>query len=80
MCAVVTASLTEWHPAVLGRTRKPSARIIEKNPWPERSLLDSRRSDTVTTSVPDAFTDCVSTAGDGYLDVPSNSLEVSCVS
>jgi hypothetical protein len=54
--------------------------MIAKNPWPERSLLDSLRSDTVTTSVPDALTACVSTAGDGYLDVPSNNLDVNWVS
>ncbi len=65
MCAVVTASLTEWQPAVLGSTRTPSSRISDQNPWPERSPPDSRRSDTVTTSAREARTACVSTAGEG---------------
>ncbi len=54
--------------------------MIEKNPCPERSPLDSRRRDTVTTSVPDALTASVNTAGDGYLDVPSSNRDVSGVS
>src|SRR5579871_1473582 len=44
MCAVVTASFTEWQPAVLGSTRTPSARIRDQKPWPERSPPDSRRN------------------------------------
>jgi hypothetical protein len=54
--------------------------MIEKNPCPDRSLLDSRRKETVTTSVPDALTASVSTAGDGYLDVPNSNREVNRVS
>jgi hypothetical protein len=30
--------------------------------------------------MPEAFTASVNTAGDGYLDVPSSNLDVSCVS
>ena len=52
MCAVVTASFTEWQPAVLGSTRTPSSRISDQKPCPARSPPDSRRSDTVTTSAP----------------------------
>ena len=40
MWAVVTASFTEWHPAVLGSTCTPRSRIRAQNPWPARSPLD----------------------------------------
>ncbi len=65
MCAVVTASLTEWQPAVLGSTRTPSSRISDQKPWPARSPAASRRSATVTTSAPAARTAALSTAGEG---------------
>ena len=54
MWAVVTASLTVWQPAVLGRTRQPSSRISDQKAWPARALAASRRSETVTISAPEA--------------------------
>jgi hypothetical protein len=65
MWAVVTASLTEWQPAVFGSTCTPSSRISDQKPCPARSPADSRRSATVTTSQPAARTAAVSTAGEG---------------
>ena len=65
MCAVVTASLTEWQPAVLGSTRTPSSRTSDQKAWPARSLPVSRRSDTVTTSAFETLIASASTAGDG---------------
>src|SRR5437660_2233539 len=65
MCAVVTASFTEWQPAVLGSTRTLRPRMIDQNPSPRRSPPDSRRSATVTTSARAARTASVSTAGEG---------------
>jgi len=75
MCAVLTASLTEWQPAVLGNTRTPSSRMIDQKPCPARSPPDSRRSATVTTSARAARTAAVNTAGDGKRAVPSSSRD-----
>ena len=65
MCAVVTASLTEWQPAVLGSTRTESSRISDQKACPERSPPDSRRRATVTTSARAARTAAARTAGEG---------------
>ena len=65
MCAVVTASFTEWQPAVFGSTRTGSPRISDQKPCPARSPPDSRRSATVTTSARAACTAAASTAGEG---------------
>ena len=65
MWAVVTASFTEWQPAVFGSTRRPSARMNDQKLWPPRSVPASRRSDTVTTSAPDALIASPRIAGDG---------------
>src|SRR5579872_5419881 len=71
ICAVVTASFTEWQPAVLGRTRTPSSRISVQKSWPSRRRADSRRNETVTISALDARTASARMAGDGYCAVPS---------
>ena len=58
MCAVVTASLTLWQPAVLGSTRTPSARMIDQKLCPRalaarlaaqrhRDHLGARRLDRI---------------------------------
>src|ERR1700733_7702400 len=65
ICAVVSASLTLWQPAVLGSTRTPSSRTSDQNACPERSPPDSRRSDTVTTPARGACPAAASTAGEG---------------
>ena len=74
--AVVTASRTLWQPAVLGSTRTSSERMSSQKPWPARAAPDSRRSDTVTTSTPDARIASPSTAGEGYCAVPRNRRDV----
>jgi hypothetical protein len=70
MWAVVTASFTEWQPAVLGSTRKPKDWMNCQKLWPALPALPwpappSRRSETVTTSAPEALMARSSTAGDG---------------
>ena len=50
MCAVVTASLTVWQPAVLGSTRTPSSRMIDQKPWP--AALAARLRGAATPSRP----------------------------
>ena len=65
MWAVVTASFTEWQPAVLGSTRRPSDWMNCQKLWPARPLPPSRRSETVTTSAPEALMARSRMAGDG---------------
>ena len=64
--AVVTASLTEWQPAVLGKMLVPSERISDQNFSPALPPAISRRNETVTTEVPDALTASARMAGEGY--------------
>ena len=45
---------TEWQPAVLGSTRRPSDWMNDQKLCPLRPLPPSRRNGTVTTSAPDA--------------------------
>src|ERR1700724_3815182 len=52
--AVVTASRTLRHPAVLGSTVTSSSRISDQNASPVLPPAASRRSDTVTISAPEA--------------------------
>ena len=75
ICAVVTASLTVVQPAVLGSTRTPSSRMMRQNSCPSRNWLDSRRTETVTTSASAARTDLAITSSEGYFDVPSSSRD-----
>ena len=65
MCAVCTASCTEWQPAVLGSTRRPIAWMNDQKLWPARPVPPSRRSETVTTSAPDALIAASRIAGEG---------------
>ena len=65
MWAVVTASFTEWQPAVLGSTRRPSDWTNDQKLCPARPAPPSRRNDTVTTSAPDALMARSRIAGDG---------------
>ena len=63
--AVVTASLTEWHPAVLGSTCTPKSRIIAQNACPAWSCPLSRRKDTVATDAPLRLNASAKIAGEG---------------
>jgi len=79
MFAVAIASFAVRQPAVFGNTRQPSSSISPQKPWPVRARADSRLSETVTISAPEASTACFKLSGDGYCAVPSRSLEVKSV-
>jgi hypothetical protein len=68
--AVVTASRTLWHPAVLGRTGTPRPRMMSQKgpPWPPAA---SRRNETVATPAPERRKAASITDGEGYCAVPS---------
>ena len=72
---VIGDDLAVRQPAVLGSTRTPSCSINSQKPWPVRARADSRRSETVTISVPEASTARRKISGEGYCAVPSNNLE-----
>ena len=78
MRAVVTASCTEWQPAVLGRIRQPDCLRMFQKACPSPPAV-SRRNDTVMISVPQARIASSRMAGDGYCAVPSNSGDVMSV-
>ena len=65
ICAVVTASLTEWQPAVFGRTRTPRSRTMAQKSSPARLPPLSRRSETVATPAAEARKASARIAGDG---------------
>ena len=52
------------------------ALINDQNACPDLSVLDSRRNDTVTMLVLEAFIASNMICGDGYNAVPSNNLEL----
>ena len=62
---MVTASRTLRQPAVLGSTVTSSSRIRSQNVLPARPPADSRLSDTVTISAPEARMASCMIAGDG---------------
>ena len=49
--------------------------MMRQNAWPSRNWADSRRTETVMTSAPAAFTDLAITSSEGYFDVPSSSRD-----
>ena len=75
ICAVVTASFTLRHPAVLGSTRTPSSRISDQKFSPARLPPNSRLSDTVTISAFAAAIARERIAGEGYCAVPTHRRE-----
>ena len=72
---MVTASFTVLQPAVLGSTFTPRSRMICQKLWPDFATPDSRRSETVTISVPEARIASARMAGEGYCAVPSSGRE-----
>ena len=68
--AVVTASRTLRQPAVFGSTVTSSSRISDQNASPVLPPADSRRSDTVTISAPEARIAACMIVGDGYSALP----------
>ena len=65
MWAVVTASFTEWQPAVLGSTRTPSARTSDQKLWPARRRRSRGAATPSRSSAPDALIASRRIAGDG---------------
>ncbi len=63
--AVVTASRTLWQPAVFGKTLTPSSRISDQKASPVLPPAVSRRTETVTSSAPEARIACCMIGGRG---------------